>query len=161
MEYEDSNYSLKEEFVDALVVVDDADVVVVDDDDDDDANVVVVVILVVVVSFIFSLHLLIDSPIITSISVPSNQHVEGQMASLTCTVDENPAPADSVTWQLDGVVVTGSSFSNPVSTLNVNTSQSTAGNYHCVANNGIGEEAVSDERPLTVLCKYCISILQT
>ena len=103
-------------------------------------------------------HLLIDSPTINSISVPSNQHVEGQMASLTCTVDENPAPADSVTWQLDGVVVTGSSFSNPVSTLNVNTSQSTAGNYHCVANNGIGEEAVSDERPLTVLCKYCMSM---
>ena len=78
------------------------------------------------------------------------------MASLTCTVDEKPAPADSVTWQLDGVVVTGSSFSYPISTLNVNTSQGTAGNYRCVANNGIGQEAVSDERSLTVLCKYYI-----
>ena len=101
----------------------------------------------------FYVLFLTDSPAITNISVPAVPVVEFDYVTLSCVVDANPEPDEFVTWERDSIKVEGSTYLNGTSTLTLNTHRGLAGYYQCIADNGIGGVAESEELPLTIHCK--------
>ena len=75
---------------------------------------------------------------------------EDAPVNMSCVVDANPNSQDFIRWQQDMSDIPGGRSG----TYEFNVTRSSGGYYRCLANNGIGDEAISDEYPLTVWCKY-------
>ncbi|XP_023226678.1 synaptogenesis protein syg-2-like [Centruroides sculpturatus] len=68
---------------------------------------------------------------------------EGDNVKLECNFDGNPLPEDTISWKKDGIRFTKYSIEGKKSYLiRENITRTEAGEYYCIANNGMGKESI-------------------